>query len=101
MGFLKHTGISTDFNSARYHKILCADYPDFLDEYLRLPILQRLDGVTLLCGTDWTPLFKNRFYYSRLEHSVGTALISICQLSVLLPLKPTVRHQNSQVRSPI
>ena len=75
MGFLKHTGIPTDFNSARYHKILCADYPDFLDEYLRLPILQRLDGVTLLCGTDWTPLFKNRFYYSRLEHSVGTALI--------------------------
>ena len=75
MGFLKHTGISTDFNSAQYHKILCADYPDFLDEYLKLPILQRLDGVTLLCGTDWTPLFKNRFYYSRFEHSVGTALI--------------------------
>jgi len=75
MGFLKHTGDTTDFNAARYHKILCADYPDFLDEYLRLPILQRLDGVTLLCGTDWTPLFKNRFYYSRLQHSIGTALI--------------------------
>ena len=29
----------------------------------------------LLCGTDWTPLYKNRFYYSRLDHSKGVALI--------------------------
>jgi len=75
MGFLKHAGQPTDFNPEKYHKILCSDYPDFLDEYVKLPILQRLDGVTLLCGTDWTPLFKNRFYYSRLDHSIGTALI--------------------------
>lgn len=63
------------FTVEAYHKILCPDYPDFLDEYIALPIMQRLAGVSLLCGTDWTPLFKNQFYYSRLDHSVGTALI--------------------------
>jgi hypothetical protein len=28
-----------------------------------------------LCGTDWTPLYHNAFYYSRLDHSIGVALI--------------------------
>ncbi len=63
------------FNIQKYHSILCNDYPSFLDDYIALPILQRLDGVGLLCGTDWTPLFNNRFFYSRLDHSIGVALI--------------------------
>ncbi len=58
-----------------YHKTLCSDFPSFLEPYLRLPIIQRLEGVGLLCGTDWTPLFKNKFFYSRLDHSIGVALI--------------------------
>ena len=37
--------------------------------------MQRLSGIGLLCGTDWTSLYKNRFFYSRLDHSVGVALI--------------------------
>ncbi len=58
-----------------YHNILCPEKPDFIFEYASLPIMLRLDGVGLLCGTDWTPLFKNRFFYSRLDHSIGCALI--------------------------
>ena len=60
-----------------YYNILCPpdDYPTFIGKYIKLPLLQRLEGVGLLCGTDWTRLYRNRFYYSRLEHSVGTALI--------------------------
>lgn len=58
-----------------YHKILSNEFPDFLTKYINLPILQRLQGIGLLCGTDWTKLYKNRFYYSRLNHSIGTALI--------------------------
>ena len=58
-----------------YHRILSPESPDFIDDYIRLPILQRLSGVGLLCGTDWTPLYRNRFYYSRFDHSVGVALI--------------------------
>ena len=63
------------FDIKKYHSILCNDYPSFLDEYISLPIMQRLSGVGLLCGTDWTPLFNNSFFYSRLDHSIGVALI--------------------------
>ncbi len=60
----------------KYHKILSPDYPDFLDEYVSLSILQRLEGVGLLCGTDWTNLYDNNFFYTRLDHSIGTALVT-------------------------
>jgi HD superfamily phosphohydrolase len=63
------------YDIKKYHKILSPDYPEFIDKYIALPILSRLKGVGLLCGTDWTTLYKNRFYYSRLDHSVGVALI--------------------------
>lgn len=65
------------YDISQYFEILCpsSDYPDFLDRYIRLPVMQRLAGVGLLCGTDWTPLYRNRFYYSRLDHSKGVALI--------------------------
>ena len=59
----------------RYQKILCPVFPDFLKKYLSLKILERLKGIGLLCGTDWTPLFHNRFYYSRFDHSLNCALI--------------------------
>ncbi len=60
-----------------YHNILCPqdDYPAFIDKYIDLPMMQRLAGIGLLCGSDWTKLFNNRFYYSRLDHSKGVALI--------------------------
>ena len=60
---------------ADYHKILSPDFPDFLHPYINLPIMQRLAGIGLLCGSDYTSLFKNRFFYSRLDHSIGVALI--------------------------
>jgi len=63
------------FNVIDYHKILCPEFPDFLYQYMALPLVQRLGEIGLLCGTDWTKLFNNRFYYSRLDHSIGTALI--------------------------
>ncbi|MBQ4015361.1 MAG: hypothetical protein II610_08960 [Treponema sp.] len=59
----------------RYQKILCPAFPDFLKKYLALKILERLKGIGLLCGTDWTLLFHNRFYYSRYDHSLNCALI--------------------------
>ncbi len=59
----------------RYQKILCPAFPQFLKKYLSLKILERLKGIGLLCGTDWTPLFHNRFYYSRYDHSLNCALI--------------------------
>ena len=66
---------NTDFPIASYHRILSADFPEFINNYIDLPILRRLSGIGLLCGTDWTPLYRNRFFYSRLDHSIGVALI--------------------------
>ena len=65
------------YDISQYFEILCPrnDYPAFLNRYIELPVMQRLAGVGLLCGTDWTALYKNRFYYSRLDHSKGVALI--------------------------
>ncbi len=63
------------FDTAAYHKILSPEFLEFLQDYIATPAMQRLGGAGLLCGTDWTPLYKNRFYYSRLDHSIGAALI--------------------------
>lgn len=70
-----HVRMAEEF-AAEYHEILCPEFPDFLREYSALPLIQRLGGAGLLCGTDWTPLFHNAFFYSRLDHSVGAALIT-------------------------
>ena len=65
----------SEYDIKKYHAILEPQPPQFLQKYYELPMLQRLKNVGLLCGTDWTPLYKNRFYYSRFDHSVGVALI--------------------------
>ena len=71
----EHSQTEKSFNIEEYYKILCPEFPEFLKKYIQLPILQRLSGIGLLCGTDWTSLYKNRFFYSRLDHSIGVALI--------------------------
>lgn len=63
------------FTVDNYHRILCAEPPAFIEQFADLYLLQRLRGVGLLCGTDWTPLYHNSFFYSRFDHSIGTALI--------------------------
>lgn len=65
-----------EYDIKKYHQILEPDFPEFLKKYIELPLLQRLSGIGLLCGSDWTKLFNNRLYYSRLDHSVGVALIT-------------------------
>jgi len=69
----KRTG--TIFDVGAYYAVLSPEYPGFLHRYTELPVLKRLSGVGLLCGTDWTPLYHNSFFYSRLDHSIGVALV--------------------------
>lgn len=66
---------TVSWSTQKYHEILCNEDVSFLSDYIQLPLLQRLSGIGLLCGTDWTKLFCNRFFYSRLDHSIGTALV--------------------------
>mgnify|MGYP003408311533 FL=1 len=71
----EHSQTEKSFNIEEYYKILCPGFQKKKKKYIELPIMQRLSGIGLLCGTDWTSLYKNRFFYSRLDHSVGVALI--------------------------
>lgn len=58
-----------------YFKILSPEFPNWLLEYIETPEMQRIGGISIFCGTDYTKLFNNRFWYSNLDHSVGVALI--------------------------
>lgn len=58
-----------------YFKILSDDFPKFLYEYINTPEMQRLKGTGCACGTDYTKIFNNKFFYSNFEHSIGVALI--------------------------
>lgn len=37
--------------------------------------MQRIGKIGCACGTDYTKIFNNKFFYSNLEHSIGVALI--------------------------
>ena len=59
-----------------YFEILAGgEIPDFLEEYIETPEMQRIAKVSMGCGTDYTKLFNHRYFYSNLDHSVGVALI--------------------------
>jgi len=58
-----------------YYKILSKDFPEFLYEYINTKEMIRIAGTGCACGTDWTNIFNNKFYYSNLAHSIGVALI--------------------------
>lgn len=59
----------------KYYRILSPAYPSFLDSYIKCPCLQRLSGISLFCGVDYCGLFHVEEFYSRLDHSIGVALI--------------------------
>lgn len=58
-----------------YFKILCADFPIWLMDYINTPEMQRIKGISLSCGTDYSSCFNIKYWYSNLDHSVGVALI--------------------------
>ncbi len=60
----------------RYFKILTPKWPDWLDDYIETPEMQRLKFVSQNCGTGYSKLYPNyTHFYSVLDHSVATALI--------------------------
>lgn len=58
-----------------YFKILSPEFPQWLLEYIETPEMQRISKISLNCGTDYSKVFNNRYWYSNLDHSVGVALI--------------------------
>jgi len=58
-----------------YLKILSPEFPEWLLEYIYTPEMLRLDGIGMSCGTLYTKVYNNKYFYSSLTHSVAVALI--------------------------
>lgn len=65
--------VKTNFKD--YYQILAPDYPEWLDEYILTPRMQKQAGISVTCGTIYTDLFSDSTFYSSLDHSIGVALI--------------------------
>ena len=59
----------------QYFKILSSEFPKWLLEYINTPEMLRLDGVGVSCGTLYTKVYNDKYYFSTLTHSIGVALI--------------------------
>lgn len=58
-----------------YLKVLSPEFPEWLTEYIYTPEMLRLDGVGMSCGTFYTKIYNDKYFYSTLTHSVAVALI--------------------------
>lgn len=58
-----------------YIKILSPEFPEWLLEYIYTPQMLRLDGIGMSCGTLYTKVYNDKYFYSSLTHSVAVALI--------------------------
>ena len=65
----------TKADVADYYKVLCSDYPEWLDEYIATKELQMQKYISTTCGTIYSELYKNHCFYSSLDHSIAVALI--------------------------
>lgn len=58
-----------------YFKVLSADFPKWLEDYINTEEMQRIGNISMDCGCCYTNLFEKHPWYSNLDHSVGVALI--------------------------
>ena len=58
-----------------YFKILSPEIPEFLEEYIDVPEMDRISKISMFCGKDYADAFGVKYFISNLDHSVGVALI--------------------------
>ena len=58
-----------------YFSILSPEFPEWMNDYINTPELQRIHKISMSCGTDYTKVFNLKYWYSNLDHSIGVALI--------------------------
>ena len=58
-----------------YFKVLSPVFPEWLLDYIDTPEIQRLSGISLVCGPDYSKIYDYKSFNSTLDHSVGVALI--------------------------
>ena len=59
----------------QYLTVLSPEFPEWLLEYIYTPEMLRLDGIGMSCGTLYTKIYDDEYFYSSLTHSVAVALI--------------------------
>ena len=64
-----------DYLRKEYFKILSPTFPQWLLDYIESPEMQKLSGISMLCGTDWSKLYNYVSFNDVLNHSIGVALI--------------------------
>ncbi len=64
-----------DYLRKEYFKILSPTFPSWLSDYIDTPEMQRLSGISMVCGTDFSKLYNYVSFNDVLNHSVGVALI--------------------------
>lgn len=62
-----------DKKKLEYFKILEKDFPLWLNEYINTKELLTQQHISTTCGTIYTDLFDNNFFYSSLDHSIAVA----------------------------
>ena len=58
-----------------YYSILSEDFPEFLNDYIETPRMQKQDKISVSCGTYYSKMFNIDLWYSSLEHSIAVALV--------------------------
>lgn len=58
-----------------YFNILSEEIPEFLNDYINTPEMQKQAGISVSCGTYYSKIFDIDLWYSSLDHSVAVALI--------------------------
>lgn len=58
-----------------YLQTIAPEFPAWLLKYIAAPEFQRLSGVSMACGWDFSGLYNFETFHSVFAHSIGTALI--------------------------
>ena len=58
-----------------YYKLLCDEYPEWLNDYIEVPALLKQQYISMSCGTYYSDLYGQTFFYTSLDHSIAVALI--------------------------
>ena len=58
-----------------YLKILSPEFPKWLLDYINTPEMLRLNGIGMSCGTLYSKVYNDKYFYSSLTHSIAVALI--------------------------
>ena len=59
-----------------YMNVFCEDYPFFINKYIENSILTRLNGIGFFCGVDYSKIYNVKYWYSRFDHSIVSALMT-------------------------